>query len=254
MTFVPYQYNNQTKTKPAAPSTAGQEQDFVPQKFEVDTKSSVSHVAHNIQASKFELNPMMAHAIGVEEEADARKEEKIKVELEKRWEILRAKAEVDGFQAGLEEGKKEAYLAERPRIEAQLGRLESIVSELTGMREKIFQENEHFIMELIAQVMRTILLKEVTQDQDYLRRVLVAILAQTGARQDIRILISEQDRRLIDGLHMLLEKEFGKLSNTSIEASADIAPAGCKVETRFGVVDATLQTQIDNIVQTLRNA
>lgn len=252
--FVPFSYTPDSKGTPKpAPAESKQNQDFQAPSFEVHPSHTVNHVAHNIRSAKFELNSMVADAIGVEEEERAREEKKMNVELERRWEILKAKAEVEGFQAGLSDGKKEAYLSERPRIEEKLARLEKVAEEISNVKEKIYKANEQFLMELIAQVVRTVVLKEVELDKDYLKRVITTILNQTGAREDIRILVSEQDRQLLDGLHMILEKEFGKLTNTVIEIGPDISPGGCRVETRFGVVDASLQTQVDNIVRTLRN-
>ncbi len=108
-------------------------------------------------------------------------------------------------------------------------------------------------MDLIARVAGMVALKEVELDQDYIRRVVMALLQQLGTKDDLKILLSEPDARNIDMLRSMIEKEYGKLTNTVIEASPDIEVGGCKIETRFGVVDASVATQIENVMKALKS-
>jgi flagellar biosynthesis/type III secretory pathway protein FliH len=97
-----------------------------------------------------------------------------------------------------------------------------------------------------------VVLKEVAIDKEYVHRVVVALLNQLGTREDIKIFLSESDFANMESLRLSIEKEFGKLSNTTIETSQEIPVGGCKIETRFGVVDASVQTQIENITKALQ--
>lgn len=220
--------------------------------FEVHATQKVAEVSSK-RIQNFKLDSNVASQLGLERQQQEAFEARVQAEIERRWQIAKEKAEVEGYTAGLNEGKNEAYKAELPRIQEKLQKLEALLQEFDSMRSRIFQANESFLMDIIAQVARMVVLKEVEADREYLHRVVTALLHQLGTKDDLKITISEQDAQLIETLRQALEKEFGKLNNTSIETSSAIAPGGCKIETRFGVVDASLPVQVENVMRSLKN-
>jgi flagellar assembly protein FliH len=107
-------------------------------------------------------------------------------------------------------------------------------------------------MDLIAEVAGMIVLREVEVDREYVRRLVTALLQQLGTKDDIKIHLSESDYANVETLRQALEKEFGKLSNTTIEVGSEVPVGGCKIETRFGVVDASIAAQIENVKKALK--
>ena len=202
--------------------------------------------------SGFSLDNLVANHIGVEEREQKAFEALVEKEIELRWEKTKEKAEVNGYTAGLAEGKEQAFKAELPRIKERLDRLDHLVLEMDSFREKIFQANESFIMDLVAQMARMIVLREVEFDKEYLRRVILSLIRQVGTTEDTKILISEQDSDNIQTLSKYIEKEFGKLERTTIEISKEIPPSGCKIETKFCVIDASIEAQITNLMKAIK--
>lgn len=226
--------------------------EFDAPKFEAFPTQKVAEVSSK-QLTHFRLDQNVESQLGLEKQQKEAFEQKVQKEIERRWEIAKGKAEVEGYTAGLEAGKKEAFQAELPRIQERMQRFDSLLQEFDSYRNLIFQANEGFLMDIISQVTKQVILKEVESDKQYLHRVITALLQQLGAKEDLKITISEQDAQLIESLRQTLEKEFGKLSNTSIEASGALSSGSCKIETRFGVVDASVATQIENIMRALKN-
>lgn len=200
----------------------------------------------------FRLDQAVASQLGVDERERQAAEIRIQKEIERRWEAVAEKAEVAGFTKGLEEGRNEAYKAELPRIKEKVDRMDFVLREFDSFREKIFSANEAFLMDLISQVAGMVALKEVTADPDYVRRLVTALLQQIGTKEDLKIHLSTQDHANAEALFIALQKEFGKLSNTTIEASDEIPVGGCRIETRFGVVDASVATQIENVMRSVK--
>jgi flagellar assembly protein FliH len=200
----------------------------------------------------FQLDRNVANQLGMEERERQAAEARIKKEIERRWEQVSEKAEVNGYTKGLEEGKAEAYRAELPRIQERIGKLEHLLQSFDGMRDKIFSANESFLMDIIAQVAGMVVLKEVEIDRDYLRRVITALIHQLGTQDDLKIYLSMADHENVENLRAALEKEFGKLNHTVIEPSPEIPVGGCKIETKFGVVDASVATQIENVMKAVK--
>ena len=220
--------------------------------FQSHPTQTVDKVAH-AKIAHFEIDSLVSRQLGIEKIQKEEVEARIQKELERRWQLLKEKAEVEGYTAGLEEGKKLAYQAELPRIQEKVLRMDNFLQECDKLREKIFTANESFLMDIIAQVARQVILKELETDQEYLKRVVLALLTQLGTKEDIKIFVSEADSKNIEALQQAVGKEFGKLNNTVYEVSPDVNAGGCKIETRFGVVDANLQTQIENVMKALRN-
>lgn len=200
----------------------------------------------------FKLDQNVAGQLGLREKEKQAAEARINAEIEKRWEIASGKAEAAGYTKGLEEGKKEAYQAELPRIKDRVEALDNLLKEFDSFRQKIFEANESFLMDLIAQIAGMVALKEISLDQDYIRRLVTALLKQLSAKEDIKIFLSPADYANSQSLFQLLEKEFGKLANTSIEQNEAIPPSGCRIETRFGVVESSVVAQVDNLMRSVK--
>lgn len=256
--FVRFQYksidaNPRGASIPAAECTEGLNK-YSPKEFSSEPNAMVVHVtSQGAPEGRFRLDANVANQLHLDEAEKERIQEEIRAEIELRWEKTKEKAEVAGYTAGLEVGKKEAYDAELPRIKEKLAALDSILNHIDTLRDKVFQANETFLMDIVAQVARMIALKEVTLDQDYLKRVIISLMSQLGTKDDVRVLISQNDIQKIDLLAQAIEHEFGKLNNTVVEASNSIPEHGCKIETRFGVIDASVQTQVENIIKSLKN-
>lgn len=224
---------------------------FQEPKFETHQPAEVADSIHK-KAESFKLDRLVVEQLGIEKRENEAQEERIRHEIERRWEKMAEKAEVEGFTRGLEEGKAEAYKAELPRIRERVEKLDFLLQEFDKFREKIFSANEAFLMDLIAQIAGTVVLREVQVDRDYIRRLVMTLLAQLGTREDIKIHLSQFDAENVEMLREAIGKEFGKLNNTSIEISDEIPAGGCKIETNFGVVDASIAAQIENVQKAMK--
>lgn len=246
--FVKYEYRDLSKPDPVPTSNVKK---YEEPKFELhnDVEAVVAVVNKH---EHFALDEHVSNQLGLGEREKKAAEARIQKELESRWEVAAGKAEVAGYTKGLEEGKKEAYQAELPRIKERVEKLDFLLEEINSLRSKIFTANEAFLMDLIAQVAGMVALKEVALDQDYVKRLVIALLHQVGTKEDIKIFLSQQDHANAESLYQAIQKEFGKLSNTTIEPSEEVPSGGCKIETRFGVVDASVITQVESVMKSLK--
>lgn len=249
MTIRKYECTDFSKKAASGP---GEVRAYVEPKFEAHVNAKQVDSIHK-KAESFRLDSIVVDQLGIEDREREEQEARIRKEMERRWEQAAEKAEVAGYTRGLEEGKVEAYKAELPRIRERIEKLDHLIHTFDSFRERIFSANETFLMDLIAEVAGTIVLKEVSVDRDYVRRLVTTLLAQLSTKEDIKIHLSEADYANVETLRQAIDKEFGKLNNTTIEASPDIPVGGCKIETRFGVVDASIGAQIENVKAALKS-
>ncbi len=241
-------YPDLTQRKPSGPAV----KPYQEPKFEAHVNAKNVDSIHKKSESSFKLDKIVVDQLGMDDREQAAREVRILNEIEKRWEQAAEKAEVAGYTRGLEEGKAEAFKAELPRIKERIAKLDHILIQIDSSREKIFTANEAVLMELIAEVSGMVVLKEIELDNDYVRRLVTTLLQQLSTKEDLKIHLSEADFANVETLRQSLEKEFGKLNNTTIEASPEIPVGGCKIETRFGVIDASIASQIENVRRALK--
>lgn len=255
MSFQPFQYQGQKKSPAQGPATSSGTEGtskYKEPEFVSRVNAKEADAVHRAQKGHFHLDNAVAGQLGIEARERAEQEAWLEKELARRWEKMSEQAEAAGYTKGLHEGKAEAFKAEQPRIQERMARFDQLLQELDSCREQIFTANEGFLMDLIARVAGMVALKEVEVDPEYIRRVVMALLQQLGTKDDLKIYLAETDAANVDSLRASIEKEYGKLSNTVIEASPEIPAGGCKIETRFGVVDASVATQIENVMKALK--
>lgn len=246
-----FEYPDLTQRRPSGSGTSGIRAYQEP-KFEAHVSPKTVDQVHKGKDPSFKLDQIVVDQLGIEAREKAAQETRIGKEIERRWEQAAEQAEVAGYTKGLEEGKKEAYQAELPRIQERVQRLDQVLQEFDKFRDRIFSANEGFLMDLIGEVVGMVVLKEIQLDRDYVKRLVITLLQQLSTRDDLKIHLSQADFANVEELRRALDKEFGKLSNTTIEPSDEIPVGGCKIETRFGVVDASIASQIENVKRALK--
>jgi flagellar assembly protein FliH len=114
------------------------------------------------------------------------------------------------------------------------------------MRE-IATANEQIILRIINQILRKILLKEVAEDKEFIKRHVAAIIDRLGTRENIKIFISPQSFKDLETIRADLLSSISGLKNITIDVDANLTSYGCRVETEYGDVDATIDAQLQNI-------
>ena len=199
----------------------------------------------------FHVHGLVAEHMGLGAKELAKRKLEIDREIERRWLETKEKAEVEGYTTGLNAGKREAHAAEKPRIEEKLKRLEALLQSIDTQRQRIFVDNEEFLMKLLAQVFRVIALKEIELDKDYLRRLVLTMIQQLGEKGEVALMIGELDVANIQKLREAIEHKFNDLKNLRILTNTELQPGSCRLETPTVVIDASVENQIRNAMQVL---
>lgn len=249
MTFQRYVFNPETQEPQQKishdPST------YVQKDFHTEPSSIVVETS-DLKRDRFFLDKTVAGQLGLEEKKRKEFEDRINTEINKRWERTKEKAEVEGFTKGLGEGRAEAYKAEEPRIKEQIAKLEELLTTFDTFREKIFLANEAFLIEIISRIAKMIVLKEVAVDPEYIKRLVLHLLQEIGEKDDLVISLSKEDAENIETLKSAISQEFGHLKHTVFEVSETLSKGSCQIETKYGVIDAAVSTQIEKVLESIK--
>jgi len=177
-----------------------------------------------------------AHKIIAQAEAQAREViERARSEIEKKKE--------EGYEEGLEVGKKEAEEKASGELSQALETLNQAVKE----RKKIIKDAESEILRLALKVAEQIIRSEVSLHRDVCLNIVSEAIGRVSDREQIIIKANRED---VDQLKKYKD-QIGRLAdgvkNLSILEDSNVEPGGCIIETNLGFVDARISTKIKAI-------
>jgi flagellar assembly protein FliH len=201
--------------------------------------------------NRFNLHPDSKKFLGVEKQEKDHVEGIVRAEVDVRVAELREAAYREGMENGRKEGFSSAEQEYRKSVTPVLDAFGKILSEFDGVKKELFIANEAFLVQLVYQVARAVLLKELAADREYVKRLLVHVIEKLGAKDHIRIKISKQDSDNIEGIKEFLKLQIPDLRNIQIEASDELTLGGCKVETDLSRINASIENQLGSIEKIL---
>jgi flagellar assembly protein FliH len=197
--------------------------------------------------SRFAVNPLLREPLSIEDEERRAINARVEARVKEIADEARKQAFQEGYSAGLKKGHDEAYTRIAAEGKDRLVRFDSFLSACDGAKEEIYRASERFVMELVYRIARMVVLREVKQDPELVLRIAKGVLERLGIRENIKITISPKDRDTAGALRAGLEESFGKLQNLTVEVSEDVGEGGCLVETQWNAIDASIETQLENI-------
>ncbi|MBI4889765.1 MAG: hypothetical protein HY821_04010 [Acidobacteria bacterium] len=146
-------------------------------------------------------------------------------------------------RAAFEEGRAAGRQEARAELEGVMRQLSHSIEVLAGMKPRFRQEVEREVVSLSLSIARRILRREMQVDRDALLGLVKAAFENVSMREVtlVRTHIShaEQIRRYLSGL--------GAPECIEVRGDASLEPGGVVVETARGSLDASLETQLEEI-------
>ncbi len=163
---------------------------------------------------------------------------------EKLAEIERTARE-EGFRQGREEGLQAGLEAGQAEVERRLALLDEVLETLKQPLQRLDETVEHDLVELALVVARQLIRRELKTQPDEIVAVIRGALAAlpTGAR-DIRVHLNPEDAELVRALL----PEGSRARAVEYIEDPSITRGGCRVESEFSRVDATLETRLNEVI------
>lgn len=181
--------------------------------------------------------PVLWRMITSPELAVARKPRKPEAEPDPSQPIEEARRE--GFGAGLATGREQAQQELRPVLE----NLARSLNELAGMRDVIRGQATNDLVQLAVSIAARIIHREVAIDPDALTGLVTAAFAKLQSREIHRV-------RMHPAMEPMLRKcleASGSPKNLVLLADTGLNPGDLFFETSQGALDASVDTQLNEI-------
>lgn len=209
------------------------------------------HSEQDRKNSRFAVSDLARGPLSIEEEEEVRVQGEIQRRLDLKLEAIREEVKSEAYKEGHAAGKEAARTEVLDAAKPQLEHFHAMVKLFENAKTEIFKANEQLILKIITQVAKSIVLRELKEDPEYTKRLIINLLERLGTRENVKILVSSQVFSAVDGLKRDLAQSLGQLKNITVEADPEIQDKGCRVETEFGEVDADIAIQLKSIEEQL---
>jgi len=173
--------------------------------------------------------------------------------LEKRNEDeqLRAQQQEAGYQEGIQNGLAQAEAQVRSEWEQSLSEAASILKDAYHTREKIIQEAEPFIIELSCSIAEKIIDKQLTLEPELVIDLITRTLARRREQGEITLCVAPASLSFVQAAREELNAAIDSQAELVIIPDASVKDNGCVIRSKFGSIDARIDTQLSEIKREL---
>jgi len=151
-------------------------------------------------------------------------------------------------------GRQEGLDAAALRFETSVQALTQALEDVSRLRESLAQSGTQDMLRLVMAVAEQVIRSSVAADPAVVHAIIENALKSSVRADSYRVRINPADLEGVTQQKPLFLASISGLQNLSFEADPSISPGGCRVDSELGDVDATIETQLESIRQTLHEA
>jgi flagellar assembly protein FliH len=231
---------------------------FTPKKFPHSASAAAaSFVAFQAEASRdgkmpsFQLDRIVSEQTGIAEIERISLDERVEREALTRLKDIQEQAYQQGYQLGLNDGSLKAFDESKSALEKNINHMEALLARIENLKRDLASFNEAHIVRLTYFMARKVAMSEITQKPELIVQIVKEAIEGAQNDESVVVRLSPDDFKFIDGIREKLGKEFESVKRAKLEASDDIHNGGCRIETNYGDVDATIEQRINKLWEAL---
>ncbi|HSM74520.1 MAG TPA: FliH/SctL family protein, partial [Desulfobacterales bacterium] len=110
---------------------------------------------------------------------------------------------------------------------------------------------ERQIVALVGRVAEKVVYGQVALDREVVRRTILKAFEQIPEPLTVALEVNPEDYEYLEALKKPLMAEISGLKQLSLQADPTVGRGGCRIETRAGTIDATLEARLEAVRQCL---
>ncbi len=160
---------------------------------------------------------------------------------------IRQRAEQEGRQAAL--ASVEQMI--RTQLSGALPALKQAAQQIQDARSAWLKHWEKAAVHLSAAIAGRVIRGELSRQPEIAARLVREALDLASGDAELRIHLNPEDHRALAGQVEALVEELAPLARAQIAADPHVGRGGCRVETRFGIIDQQIESQLKRIEEEL---
>jgi len=195
----------------------------------------------------FEADSPEAFTIGGEEVTLPKK---VREEIDRRLreiEQREALAEKMGYERGFTQGEKDGREIGKQSMEIIAQQLSEVVDAIGKIPQEIAAKYSNLIQEIIIGVAENVLMVEVEKNSEIVKKSIEMAFQALDDAHKVTIKLNPKDYALLDEFVLESMQEIKTGSKVTWKPDPEIKKGGCIVETDTQLVDATLDSRMEQI-------
>lgn len=201
------------------------------------------------QKNNFIISPIVRNYRGFEEYEKKEKEHRIQEEVNKQVSYIEEQAFKEGYERGVEKGKNDITEQLKEETAKKIDVLNSMIAEVLKTQHEILDTQKAEVYSLIRDLCKWIILRELKDDGTYIERLLERLLVEINSRSNVFIKVNKSYFEGMPEILEAVEEKLGKMQNVRVEVDYDIADCGIVLESENGIINATLEEQLNGLTQ-----
>lgn len=160
---------------------------------------------------------------------------------------VRRQAEADGMEVALR--NVEAMVGQQ--LESVLPAIRDAVGEIRDAKQAWLARWESGAVRLATAIAERIIHRELERRPEITLELVRESLELASGNSHVCIRLNPGDHKMLGGQVRKLAKEMLPLGEVELTADPEITKGGCRVETRFGVIDQQIESQLKRIEEEL---
>lgn len=150
----------------------------------------------------------------------------------------------DGKAIGLEQGKKE--------VEQAVEYVRQMAEMISMYQKDVLNGADEIITRLAVSIAGMIIQREITADATVIQDVAARALKLVDDRRRIRLKVNPQDWQALKDFESEIRSAAHGVQELEIKEDSGIARGGCVIESESGIIDAQLDSQLEEIRKSIK--
>jgi flagellar assembly protein FliH len=197
-------------------------------------------------AAEAEAKPIAWREIGAKAGGGAAKSAEVPADVTAQMDLLRRQCEQrvrEAHVAGVREAEASARTRAAAEVQGTIEKLAHSIVELTQLRAKLRKQAEGDTVKLSLAIAKRVVRREVAVDPDAMRGLVIAAIEKLHAQEIYRVRASAAQAPAIAAIL----KQVAEHSKIEVIPDGSLAPGGIVFETNHGNLDASVDSQLQEI-------
>jgi len=162
--------------------------------------------------------------------------------------------EQEAYEKGFAQGEKDGLeLGEKKGVKV-IENIESILIELSRLKKEVPKQYEKEILDLTFAIAKKIIHREIATDESAIKGTILNALHFAVEKSKISLRVNPEDFDYVEKLRAQFFAEVKDLKSISMTSDPSITRGGCFLETPYGDIDSTVETQLEEVYQSIEEA
>lgn len=176
---------------------------------------------------------------------------RILADAKQEADAIRRQAEAEGRRAGQEAFEQTVQKQLAGQLATLMPALKQTIRDIQHAKQAWLAHWERSAVHVAAAIARRIVRRELSRTPEITLTLVREALELAAGSSQLRIHLNPTDHETLASQVENLIRELSTLEATQLVADPEITPGGCRVETRFGVIDQQIEAQLARIEEEL---